>query len=71
MFRQELRNHQLLALAVLSSQVRNTVLSSQVRNTAGEQTAVVWQSWQDWKVDWKVDDEAADVQKSWQSLAEG
>ena len=52
MFRQELRNHQLLALAVLSSQVRNT---------AGEQTAVVWQSWQDWKVDWKVDDEAADV----------
>ena len=52
MFRQELRNHQLLALAVLSSQVRNT---------ADEQAAVVWQSWQDWKVDWKVDDEAADV----------
>ena len=62
MFRQALSNDQLLALAVLSSQVRNT---------AGEQTAVVWQSWQDWKVDWKVDDEAADVQKSWQSLAEG
>ena len=62
MFRQALSNDQLLALAVLSSQVRNT---------AGQQTAAVWQSWQDWKVDWKVDDEAADVQKSWQSLAEG